>query len=89
VLAAQRDRHKDCCVIESMQAMEASAQQNGKQFELVVYPDANHGFNLKAGAQGEPVSAYRPDDDRNAWHRTIEMLKQYHPLRRNDKAQDR
>ena len=85
VLAAQRDRYKECCVIESMQAMESAAKQNGKQFELVVYPEANHGFNLQTGAKGEPVSAYRPDDDRNAWHRTIEMLKQYHPLKGNKK----
>lgn len=82
VLAAQRDRYKECCVIESMQDMETAAKQNGKQFELVVYPEANHGFNLQTGAKGEPVSAYRPDDDRNAWHRTIEMLKQFHPLKR-------
>jgi dienelactone hydrolase len=81
VLAAQRDRYKDCCVIESMQAMEAAAKLNGKQFELVVYPDADHGFNLQTGAKGEPTGAYRRDDDRDAWRRTVEMLKLHHPLR--------
>jgi dienelactone hydrolase len=80
MLAAQRDRHMDCCVIETAQAMEAAAKANGKEFELVVYPEANHGFNLQTGAAGEPVGAYRPDDDRDAWRRTVEMLKRYQPL---------
>jgi dienelactone hydrolase len=80
VLAAQRDRYMNCCVIETAQAMEAAAKQNGKKFELVVYPEANHGFNLQTGAKGEPAGAYRHDDDRDAWRRTVEMLKLYHPL---------
>ena len=57
-------RYMDCCVVESMQAMEAAAKQNGKQFQLVVYSEANHGFNLQTGAKGEPAGAYRRDDDR-------------------------
>jgi dienelactone hydrolase len=81
LLAAQRDRYMDCCVIETAQAIEAAAKQHGKKFELVVYPDANHGFNLQTGAKGEPAGAYRRDDDRDAWRRTVEMLKLYHPLR--------
>ena len=81
VMAAQRDRYMDCCVVESMKAMEAAAKQNGKQFELVVYPEANHGFNLQTGAKGEPAGSYRRDDDRDAWRRTVDMLKLHHPLR--------
>ncbi len=80
VLAAQLDRHMDCCAIETAHAIELAAKQNGKKFELVVYPEANHGFNLQTGASGEPIGAYRPDDDRDAWRRTIEMLKLYQPL---------
>lgn len=80
VLAAQRDRYKNCCVIETAQAMEAAAKARGARFELVVYPEANHGFNLKTGASGEPMGAYRGDDDRDAWRRTVNMLKLYHPL---------
>jgi dienelactone hydrolase len=81
VMAGQRDRYNNCCVIESMQAMEAAAKASNAKFELVVYPEANHGFNLKTGAKGEPVGAYRPDDDRDAWRRTVEMLKRYQPLK--------
>jgi dienelactone hydrolase len=80
VMAAQRDRYMQCCLVESARAMEAAAKQNGKQFELVVYPDADHGFNLQTGAKGEPLGAYRRDDDRDAWQRTVEMLKRYQPL---------
>lgn len=80
VLAAQRDRYQDCCVIETARAMEVAAKARGARFELVVYPEATHGFNLKTGARGEPAGAYRGDDDRDAWRRTVEMLKLYHPL---------
>ena len=80
LLAAQRDRYKDCCVIETAQALEATAKEKGAHFELIVYPEANHGFNLKTGASGEPMGAYRGDDAQDAWHHTIDMLKLYHPL---------
>jgi dienelactone hydrolase len=80
VLAAQRDRYKECCVIETAQALEAAAKAKGARFELVVYPEADHGFNLKTGAGGEPMGAYRENDDRDAWRRTVDMLKLYHPL---------
>ena len=80
VLAAQRDNYKECCVIETAQAMEVAAKAKGVRFELVVYPKANHGFNLKTGASGEPTGAYREDDDRDAWRRTVDMLNLYQPL---------
>jgi dienelactone hydrolase len=80
VLAAQQDRYQDCCVIETARAMEVAAKAKGTRFELVVYPDANHGFNLQVNARGEPASAYRRDDDKDAWRRTVERLKLYHPL---------
>jgi dienelactone hydrolase len=80
VLAGGIDRYNDCCVVESMHAMEAAAKTSKAKFELVVYPEANHGFNLESGASGEPMRAYRPDDARDAWGRTVEMLKQYQPV---------
>jgi dienelactone hydrolase len=81
VMAAQRDRYQECCLIETAQAMETAAKAKGAKVELVVYPDATHGFNLQTGARGEPAGAYRRDDDRDAWRRTVEMLKQYQPLK--------
>ncbi len=81
VMPGGKDRHLDCCVIESMRAMEAPAKQTGATFELVAYPDANHGFNLEKSATGKPAGAYRSADANDAWRRTVEMLKQYQPLR--------
>jgi dienelactone hydrolase len=80
VLAGGVDRYNDCCVIESMHAMEAAALAGKLPFELVVYSAANHGFNLESAANGEPLRAYRPEDARDAWQRTVEMLKHYQPL---------
>jgi dienelactone hydrolase len=80
VLAAQKDRYNECCVVESMLAMETAARQAGLPFELVVYPEADHGFNLETGARGEPGRAFRRDDAADAWRRTVEMLQRHQPL---------
>ena len=80
VMPGSLDRYHNCCVIESMQAMEAAAKRIASPFELVVYPQANHGFNLKTGASGEPMGAYRREDDLDAWRHTLEMLKRYQAL---------
>ena len=80
VLAGGQDHYLGCCVVESMTAMETAAKANGAQFDLVVYPEATHGFNLKAGAPGEPAKAFRPDDALDAWHHTVALLKFNQPL---------
>lgn len=73
VLAAERDKYQGCCLIESMRAMEDAARGNNTAFELVVYPQADHGFNL-AGSQ------FRKDDAADAWRRVQEKLVQYLPV---------
>lgn len=78
VLAAQKDTHKSCCLIESMQAMEEAAKLRKLTFELVVYPEADHGFNLRKGGAGP----YRANDAQDAWQRTIAMLQRYQPLKK-------
>jgi len=80
VLAGAKDRYKDCCLIETAQTIEVAAKESGAQFKLVVYPQAEHRFNLKTDSQGKPAHNYRKDDDRDAWGRTLEMLKLYQPL---------
>jgi dienelactone hydrolase len=74
ILAGERDHYNNCCLIESMRAIEAAAKKSGATFELVVYPQADHGFNLPAG------KTYRQTDDRDAMRRATAMLQQYHPL---------
>jgi dienelactone hydrolase len=75
VLAGGRDRYHNCCLIESMRAMEAAAKEGGAPFELVVYPNAGHAFTWVN------TPAYRPEDSADAWQRTKKMLSQHQPLR--------
>ncbi len=75
ILAGQRDRYHHCCPIESMRAIERGARERSKEFELVVYPYADHGFNLPGSGN------YRGGDEADAWRRTVEMLRRHQPLR--------
>lgn len=73
ILTGERDRYNNnCCGVESMRAIEEVAKASSATFELVVYPQADHGFNLKS-------PAFRKDDAADAWRRTSEMLRQYLP----------
>ena len=75
ILTGERDRYNNnCCGIETMRAIEATAKEGSTPFELVVYPQADHGFNLKS-------PAFRRDDAADAWRRTSDMLRQYHPIK--------
>ena len=74
VLAAERDRYNNCCLIEHMRELESVAKARGLPLELVVYPDADHGFNLD-GRQ------YRAGDSADAWRRAQDMLAKHHPVK--------
>lgn len=74
VLAGERDRYNNCCLIEHMREMDAAAKARGLPLELVVYPNADHGFNLTG-------STYRTDETADAWRRTAEMLARHHPAK--------
>lgn len=74
VLAAELDRYQNCCVIEHMREMESAAKARQIPLELVVYPNAYHGFNLDG-------RTYRADDAADAWRRTIDMLARHHPVK--------
>ena len=76
VLTGERDRYNNCCLIDSMRAMESAAKDGAAGFELVVYPQADHGFNLPNGP------TFRKDDAADAWRRTSTMLEKYLPLPR-------
>ena len=75
VLAGEQDPYLNCCLIESMRAMEAAAKEGGAPFELVVYPNAGHAFTWVN------TPAYRAEDSADAWQRTKKMLSQHQPLR--------
>ena len=73
ILAGGRDHYNNCCLVESMRAIEKSAAELGAPFQLVVYPDAEHGFNMFG-------NTFRKDDERDAWQRTVEALKTHLPV---------
>lgn len=74
VLAGEQDRYRNCCLVETIRAIDAAATERQAEFTLVVYPGAEHGFNL-------PVPAYRADFAEDAWQRTLEMLGRSHAVR--------
>lgn len=74
VLAAERDRYDNCCLIETIRELESAAKAKQIPLELVVYPNAYHGFNLDG-------RTYRADDTADAWRRATEMLARHHPVK--------
>lgn len=80
VLAGERDRWNSCCLIESMRGLESAAVARKARFELVIYPQAEHGFNLSSGAF---PGSYRAEDADDAWRRTTAMLIKFQPLQRS------
>jgi dienelactone hydrolase len=67
--AGGKDTFRDCCLLATIQSMQATAKDLGKSMDLVVYPDAGHDF-IKD-------SAYRAADADDAWKRTAAALAQY------------
>jgi carboxymethylenebutenolidase len=52
-------------------AIEQAMQQNGKVFEKVIYPGANHAFNNDTGRNYDPQAAV------DAWKRTLGWFEKY------------
>lgn len=67
--AAGNDTFMNCCLLATIQDMDATAKSAGKQMQLVVYPNADH--NFAAGA------TLKTDDAADAWKRTTDLLTQY------------
>ena len=75
ILAGAADRYNNCCLVESIRQIEAAARELDRPLELVVYPNADHGFNLDR-YRGN----YRHEDAEDAWRRTTQMLAKHQPL---------
>lgn len=67
--AGGKDAYNNCCVLETIKSMEATAKELNKPMDLVVYPNAEHNFIKGA--------TYRADDADDAWHRTADALHRY------------
>jgi dienelactone hydrolase len=70
VLTGEKDFYNGCCLAETARTIENAAKEQQKNFTLITYPDAGHGFNLA-------IPAYRAVDTDDAWTRTLAMLRQY------------
>jgi dienelactone hydrolase len=73
ILAGEKDRYNNCCLIESIREFAATAQAANRQVEVVTYPNADHGFNLN-------VRAFRADDSADAWVKVQAVLSKHLPL---------
>ena len=67
--AGGKDTFMNCCMLTTIQSMQATAKDLGKSMDLVVYPDAEHGFIKGAN--------YRAADVDDAWKHTTAALAQY------------
>jgi dienelactone hydrolase len=67
--AGGKDTFRNCCLLATIQSMQATAKDLGKSMDLVVYPDAQHNFIKDA--------TYRAVDSDDALKRTTAALAQY------------
>ena len=72
VFAGEKDLYHNCCLIESMRDLARAPKS--VPFELVEYPKAHHGFDIKS-----LPFAYRPEDAADSWARTAAFLNRLHP----------
>jgi carboxymethylenebutenolidase len=69
----------NCCNVYTIRAMDATAKQLGKPFELVVYPGAGHDFNWPSNGEAySPLhSGYNKEAAEDSWQRTLTALRRY------------
>ncbi len=71
VFAGAKDHFRDgCCLVDLDRRLAAASAAEGKQFKLIVYPDAEHDF-VYGGDH------YNPKDYTEAFQQTAEALKVY------------
>ena len=55
--------------VDDVKKFEQNLKQMGKKVEIVIYPNAGHAFENPNNKDG-----YRPDDEADAWKRTVKFL---------------
>lgn len=73
MLAGVRDTYKNCCLIETARKLAdaAKANQVGAMFEVVEYPEAAHGWNIKASKE------WREGDSADGLRRALKHLRDH------------
>ncbi|HVN54360.1 MAG TPA: dienelactone hydrolase family protein [Anaerolineaceae bacterium] len=62
---------KDTRINGGIPPVEEAMQKNGKIFEKVIYPDADHAFHNDTGPR------YNPEAAQDAWKRTLDWFRRY------------
>jgi carboxymethylenebutenolidase len=62
---------KDTRIDQGIPAIEEAMKKNGKTFEKMIYPNADHAFHNDTGTR------YNPEAAADAWARTLAWLKRY------------
>lgn len=75
VFQGEKDSFEDCCSAVRIWAIATVAKARKKAFELVVYPNAGHCFNI----EGSSRFAYYDKDAEDSWKQTLKTLKKYPP----------
>jgi dienelactone hydrolase len=70
MFAGEKDKYRDCCLVEKAHLLADAAKASGQPFELVTYPKTEHDF-VKGG------SHYNPETYSDAMQRTAARLKEY------------
>ncbi|HVP44140.1 MAG TPA: dienelactone hydrolase family protein, partial [Terriglobales bacterium] len=55
--------------VDDVRKYEATLKELGKDVQVVIYPEAGHGFQNPNNKQG-----YRADDTADAWKKTVDFL---------------
>lgn len=70
MFAGEKDKYRDCCLIEKAHALAEAAKGNSIPFELITYPKTEHDF-VKGG------SHYNEQSYSDALQKTAAKLKEY------------
>jgi dienelactone hydrolase len=69
MFAGEKDKFRNCCLVETARSLAAAATAAGKPFELITYPKTEHDF-VDGG------SHYNPSSYKDAFDRTAAKLKE-------------
>ena len=73
IFAGGADTYLNCCTLANARKIEAAAKERSAPLELVVYPQAQHAFNIAADAQ-----SYRANDADDAFDRALAYIRAHH-----------
>ena len=74
IFVGGQDTFYNCCLVEYANEYVSSAKNVGKKVDLVVYPNAGHGFNLKL------TPGYREEESNDSFNKIQKFLQNTLPI---------